>query len=178
MGEIYYDNPSSSSATVKASHIGALFVYTHPDTTEEFYVKEYISDTLDFDPERTNTEVRKYKVIGKAPVVTVIFEDKEETEPEIIPMPYKVGEPLKFTSDKVKSFTHVLLYTDEARSELYDDELTVTEDLTLYAAIQEFADLPDDWDDFPPNTLQYVLAAALAVVAILILIIVLRRREV
>lgn len=172
--EIYFDNPNPPSAEVQEEHIGAVFHYSYPHYEGTFYVKEYISDDMDFDPSRTRTAVSKFVVEGLAPVVTIIHDDEILVE---VRLPYDVVDgPQVFNENKVPGFKDVQLFRDAEHMKPFGEQ-QVVEDITLYAYIPEFDARPGDSEATPSNTLVYALATMLVVLAIILLIVALRRRN-
>lgn len=172
--EIYFDNPNLPSAEVQEEHIGAVFHYSYPHYEGTFYVKEYISDDMGFDPSRTETAVSKFVVEGLAPVATIIHDDEILVE---VRLPYKVADgPQVFNENKVPGFKDVQLFWDAEHEEPFGEQ-TVDGDITLYAYIPEFDARPGDSEATPSNTLVYALATMLIILAIILLFVALRRRN-
>ena len=110
------------------------FKYTYPYDTGTFYLKEYISDTTTFEPDRTNSETVMIVVEGPSPIIT--FDSMGGSEVSAVHSPYVLGTPETITEPAAPTrdgYTFNGWYTDPEYNEKFDFSTTVTSDMTLYA---------------------------------------------
>lgn len=163
-------------STVEASSTHNTYTYTYPYDNGDFYVREYISTSMDFDKEHTKTADIKITVLGPAPIVTLDFMDDEPSD--TIKVPYVVGDGGTITVPDPTRDGYVFKgwYYDIGCTQVYDPTADITSDMTLYAS-WEYTPISGPSDS--TNQLEKIVIIALVIVIflLLLLLVIFRKRK-
>lgn len=167
---------TSDFSTIEASSTQNTYTYTYPYDTGDFYVREYISTSMDFDEDHTKTADMKITVLGPAPTVTFDFMDGNPSE--TINVPYVVGDGGTITVPTPTRDGYVFKgwYYDSGCIQAYDPAADITSDMTLYAS-WEYTEISEPSDS--ANQLEKIVIIALVIVIflLLLLLVIFRKRK-
>jgi uncharacterized repeat protein (TIGR02543 family) len=125
---------TSDFSSIEESSTDNTYTYTYPYETGHFYVKEYISTSMTYEPERTKSSIVKVEVLGPASVVTL--DTMDGNEPTTTSLPYIVGtgSTASLPTPTRDGYVFTGWYYDAACTEKFEPSVTITSDTTLYAS--------------------------------------------